>query len=315
MRAILAAQVTDISKLVAATANRLRLVQVDFADESDDARRGYLAEQVKQALDRIVPEERKAFLEVLSQQFPTWEFTAPAAPAPKPGLDDSVLSDPEFLVGALVDLLPSLPESKKRQIAERLEKAKLVRAEKPAAPVAASGQLEQELRQRLGIAADARVDGSQMVALFASLSDFSSALDQLVWKTWRQMAPRSTLRRPTELRLSIGACLAGQQTLNDAQVTQNLDRLRKLTAAIISAVSQAGPCARQNVAEMAPTVIRDVVTAAGVGLLKNRDIECWKKYIELFDTNEPLVESRVMDAVAKYAASLLEARPAAETGG
>ena len=313
----MAAQVSDVSRLVAATANRLRLVQVDFADESDDARRGYLAEQVKQALGRIVPDERKPFLEALSAQFPTWEFAAPPAPAAKAGLDEAVLSDPEFLVDALLRLVPSLPEAQKKLVAERLEKARLVRAEKPAAappPAAGPGHLEQEMRQRLGIAADAHIDANQMVQLFASLSDFSAALDQLVWKTWRQMAPRSSLRRPAELRYAVGACLAGQQTITDGQVVQNLEKLRKLTAAIISAVSQAGSCARQNVAEMSPTQIRDVISAAGVGLLENRDIKCWRKYIELYEANEPSIEGRVMDAIAKYAASLLESGSAPEAG-
>ena len=45
----------DRSRLVAATANRLRLIQIDFADESPDVRRGYLSEAVEASLAEVLP--------------------------------------------------------------------------------------------------------------------------------------------------------------------------------------------------------------------------------------------------------------------
>src|SRR5690242_9898958 len=61
------------SKLVAATANRLRLVQSDFADEPEQVRKDYLSDEIQRALGTLIPNERKAFLEELKQFFPTWD--------------------------------------------------------------------------------------------------------------------------------------------------------------------------------------------------------------------------------------------------
>ncbi len=49
---------TDISRLVAATVNRLRLIQVDFADEAPDVRENYLADEVEHAFAKLVPDQR-----------------------------------------------------------------------------------------------------------------------------------------------------------------------------------------------------------------------------------------------------------------
>ena len=79
------------SDRVAELANRLRLVQMDFADQDDETRRGYLQEEIQRALGGVVPSERRAFLEELQSRFPTWDGSAPAAPAV---LTSSAPSDP-----------------------------------------------------------------------------------------------------------------------------------------------------------------------------------------------------------------------------
>ena len=56
------------SKLVAATANRLRLVQSDFADEPEQVRKDYLSDEIQRALGTLIPNERKAFLEELKMR-------------------------------------------------------------------------------------------------------------------------------------------------------------------------------------------------------------------------------------------------------
>jgi len=44
------------------TTNRLRLIQVDFADQSDQTRVEYLCEEVERALKMVLPDERNEFL-------------------------------------------------------------------------------------------------------------------------------------------------------------------------------------------------------------------------------------------------------------
>ena len=62
-------QTDATSKHVAATANRLRLIQIDFADESPEVRRGYLSEEIERALAEVLPEERQTFLQELMNRF------------------------------------------------------------------------------------------------------------------------------------------------------------------------------------------------------------------------------------------------------
>src|ERR1035437_6558372 len=65
--------ITDLSRLVAATVNRLRLIQVDFADQPADTRENYLADEVDHALAKLLPDQRAPFVTELKERFPTWD--------------------------------------------------------------------------------------------------------------------------------------------------------------------------------------------------------------------------------------------------
>src|SRR5438105_2779741 len=102
------------SKLVAATANRLRLVQSDFADEPEQVRKDYLSDEIQRALGTLIPNERKPFLEELKQFFPTWDANVEVK-TEKPAVvatptDQKELKDPGFLVSRLAELAPKLSE-------------------------------------------------------------------------------------------------------------------------------------------------------------------------------------------------------------
>ena len=64
---------TDVSRLVSATVNRLRLIQIDFADQSQEVRENYLADEVEHALAKLLPEQRGPFLTELKARLPTWD--------------------------------------------------------------------------------------------------------------------------------------------------------------------------------------------------------------------------------------------------
>ena len=77
--------------LLAATSRRLRLLQVDFAGQGDAARRQSLAEEIGRALTTVPPQKRREFLEMLGQQFPTWDTKIeplPPKPPPPPVFDE-----------------------------------------------------------------------------------------------------------------------------------------------------------------------------------------------------------------------------------
>ena len=60
------------SLLVAATMHRLRLVQADLADDDAATREQHVLGVIREALEQVLPQERKSFLEELLNRFPTW---------------------------------------------------------------------------------------------------------------------------------------------------------------------------------------------------------------------------------------------------
>src|ERR1700753_1184433 len=93
---------------VSVLANRLRLVQIDYADRGDEVRRGHLTDEIEHALAAIAPDERVAFLRELDARFPVWDpeadveetievEAAPPAQPVAPTFDESKLNDTNFL--------------------------------------------------------------------------------------------------------------------------------------------------------------------------------------------------------------------------
>ena len=308
------AQTTDISKLVTATANRLRLAQVEFADDDASVRRGYIAEQIKMALDQIVPEARPGFLKELGRRFPTGEVAAaappPAAEPAPPAFDERILKDADFLLGSLIDLLPTLDERQRRHVIDELARVKIVKVEKPAPaapspapqPAAAASALEDELRRRLGGEPGSRLDPLQAAIMVQKLAEFVCSLDQVVWSTWQQeVAPRSSIKKTAEIRPKIARCVSGKA--QGADVDQNLEMLRMLIAGLVAAISKVGPCARHHFEKLSPAAIDGSTEKE---FLVPKEVTCWRKYQELYKEFGSTLEIDMLDVIAKYAASMVK---------
>ena len=308
------AQTTDISKLVTATANRLRLAQVEFADDDASVRRGYIAEQIKMALDQIVPEARPGFLAELGKRFPTGEAVAAPPPPPAepatPAFDERILKDADFLLGSLIDLYPTLADDAKRRVIDELAQARMVKVERPvpvvqppaAQPAAGSSVLEDELHRLLGGEPDSRLDPLQAPRVVQTLAEFACTLDQVVWNTWQQeVSPKSQIRKTAELRTRIARCMSGKAQCSE--VDHNLDMLRKLTTALIAAISKVGLCARHHFEKLSPAAIDGSTEKE---FLVPKEVTCWRKYQELYKEFGVTLESDMLDVIAKYAASMIK---------
>ena len=108
------------------TVNRLHLIQVDFADESEQTRMDYLCEEIERALKMVLPEERNEFLQRLQERFPIGNIATLPMLKEREDEDISVtdktqLQDIDFLVHSLLEIFPTLPDEKKESIAGRLQ--------------------------------------------------------------------------------------------------------------------------------------------------------------------------------------------------
>jgi len=297
------------AKLVAATANRLRLVQSDFADEPEQVRKDYLSDEIQRALGTLIPNERKAFLDELKQYFPTWdakvEVRIEKAPV-QTKTDQGELKDPGFLVSRLAELAPQLNEQQKRAIIEKLRQVGL-------APSAVMGWPEQPaaaLRAKLQAQPKDALEPGHVLELLTLCVELTASLDQVVWTTWRTIAPKSAIRRPAGLIKNMARFAAADADVPRGQVSHDLERLRQLVAAVVAAIGNAGRQFAHNYAtKFSPTEIEGLAAMERGGMLVSKEVKNWRKYVELSaGRDEATIESEIMQAIADYAESLMKGR-------
>ena len=168
-------------------------------------------------------------------------------------------------------------------------------------------EAEAALRQELRLPSE-QVDPARTLQLVGMVSDFALRLDQLVWGTWRRIAPKSTVRQDRPLQQTLKAFIAGSQDVPRGQVAADLEKLRQLIASQISAVGQAGrQFASRHLARFSPTEIEALASMEGGGFLVSKDVKCWKKYKELADAmNEAAIENEITETIANYAENLMK---------
>jgi hypothetical protein len=302
---------TDLSRLVAATVNRLRLIQVDFADQSTDIRETYLADEVEHALAKVTPDQRPQFLAELKARFPTWDrqvdITAPSADASTgSSLDARELQDYTFLISRLIDLAPTLSEEQRKTAIARLAEAGLAESgggpEWPAAPLKA-------LKTKLQLTDRDDVDPARLLELTSQLVAFIVSLDQLVWATWKQVAPKSDMKRPTPVQRSMARFVATENEVSPTQLGGDVDRLRQLCAGVISAIAQAGSLfAQRHVAKFSVANI-EAYADKMPGMLVGKEVKCWRQYKELATAMDvQTIEIEIQNAIAEYTETLIRGR-------
>ena len=298
------------SAFVAATVNRLRMVLVDFADDSNQTREECLDDVIERSLGEIVPDQRRAFLQDLMERFPAWDARVDVAlkkadTVDRSDTDDRELQDPNFLVARLIQLAPSLSDRDRQVLVERLREAGLSSENVDAWPQ----QERAKLRQMLQLKDESPLELSRALELVCLLGDFASRLDQLVWNTWRAIHPRSARRRAHRLREQMGELIRADADVSRGQVKDDLDRLGGLIAAITSAVRQAGRHASQYIARLSPAEVEHMAEMEGGGFLVGKEVKCWRKYVELSNAlSEDIIESEIREAIARHVESLMKGR-------
>jgi hypothetical protein len=282
-------------------ASRLRLIQANFADDPSSVRHGYIVEEIERALKPVSPTRRKTYLDSLAERFPAWEGVRSA-----PSSDVKVGSTPltaEELVARLVQLAPTLSPEARAAFAGQLHAVGLSLKESANAFL----ELPPELRKKLGLAAGKQLQLERAVKLLVITTELALALDQLAWALWKQLAPKSAIRKETEFNRLAGSYLAGDADVSTAQLTQPVERTRRLIAGLLGAVGRAGPAyAKKYAARLSPEVIEDW---AKMEKKWNESIEaaCWRKFVQQAKdhASEPAIENEIQEGIAKAAENLI----------
>jgi hypothetical protein len=293
---------SEVSSWAVKVAARLWMLQTSFADDPPETRREYLVEEIERSLKEVAESRREEYLAALMDRFPGPERFEFAAAMPPPQTE-APKRTPLQLVQELIAQIPQLPSETRVAIAQRLQAAGLL------IPQSKGIELPAELIGKIGMTPDEPVDEERLAKVFAALFEMVVMLDHLIWSVWKNIAPKSALRRDTDtanLRRTIGRCLAGDREVATLQVTQILDKTRQLTAGLLSALGPAGETyARKHLEKFAPEKIRTSIESKSPGFLGNIEQKCWRRYLELAgDLSGPVVEKQMVDAIVSYTEAL-----------
>lgn len=295
--------------LAEVTANRLRLIQADLADEPAESRRAHLNEEVKTALEKVPVSERNDFLSAVEDRFPAWEggrvvTGGDGSSAMLSATDMAEFTDPGFLLRQLVKAAPTMTDEQRREAGEQLAAAGI-------AP-AGAGEIPQEAFSRakaaMQIPADGEADAGRMLETGALLAEQVILLDALCWKIWRQLSPESGYRSVTPLNTMLASYVSGGGETGRGQVSEALERFRALSAALTSSVAKMGRTVYAELAEFSPSQVESLAKA-DKKWNESMELAAWRKYREIAGKlDEATVESKVRQAVARSVEEIVRPR-------
>jgi hypothetical protein len=299
----------DLLAKVEDLATRLRAIQSDLADEAPELRREQLEDEIGRALQGVVAHGRAEFLELLAARFPSWDndvsrggAAAPATGGTRSATDQKEWSDPSFVLKRLIDLCKDLPEEKKLAVRRTLEEAGLSSGgvgSWPEAPL-------QRLRGLCAGGPKGQPNSGRALEALSMLLEFTLRLDKVVWATWQQMAPRSSVKRRGQLQRALGHWLDGGADVSQNEIQQELEDLRQLSAAVIASVSQAGHLAYVRLQNLQPDAVMAAAKDEGKRAWEAWEVAYWKKYLQLCQSLDPnSFEVEMMHAMADYVLPLL----------
>jgi hypothetical protein len=212
------------------------------------------------------------------------------------------------LLSRLAQLAPKLSETQRRVAGMRLRETGLV--DPGATPSEWPAAAAKGLRTKLGLTDKDKIDATRLLELMTELAGFAASLDQLVWATWKQVAPKSELKRSASLQRLCAKFVTGDTAeTSRTQIATDVDRLRQLTAALISAVGQAGTVFAQRHAAKFSLANIETYADKVPGMMLSKEVKCWRQYKELAAAMDvPTIEKEIQDAIAEYTETVLKGR-------
>ncbi|HSZ77414.1 MAG TPA: hypothetical protein VK775_08445 [Chthoniobacterales bacterium] len=283
-------------------AARLWMLQVSFADDPASTRHEYLVEEIERSIKDVAESRHSEYLSALMERFPGPERIDASYITPPEA--ETVQRGPQEVADELVARLPEFSNEAKAALGRKLQALGLFVA--PSRGI----ELPLELLGKLGMTPQEALDEERLIKLFTALLEIVVTLDHLIWNVWKNVAPRSSIRREEgsdNPRRTIGRYLAGDREVNNRQITQMLEKTRQLTGGLLSAIGPAGEIfARKHLERFAPEKIRAGVELKGPGFIPNVEVKCWRRYVELAaDLSGHAVETQIVDGIVAYTEELI----------
>jgi len=270
----------DLLRRMNATANALRLVQINCSEEDGAAREQFLYRELKAALKDVPNSECRAFLAELSGHFPAWGDAAGGnAPVKPDALDlDSMLQ-------RVIEQGVKLSSNQREEIIKRLREAWHLGSPAPILPPAKPLPAPVEL-PRVAVALQRFVEFVQAV-------DSASQRDG-----WKRLVDQSL------------------KDERDSSLTTNLtefrNRIEKAMAVTSVLPGVASKLCEQHLMKLRPENIETAVEAEAGGFFKNAKARCWEVYSQRLAPQ--LEEAPMQRAIRQAIDACIEERKSGESG-
>ena len=310
----------DLTKRMRRTARALRQTRAGMADEPAAARTAFLQDILDQAIADLGEDERTDFLVALQDEFPC-EMPAGRAAAPVAAAEAEPPAEESFadLEARFMAAAKGLPEDERSGLLDRLQEAGLgpepstSDSDSDAGPMShmsgaginpRSQAAMQAVMRKLKIE---RMDLTRAMKLLLLLLEAEGRTDKLMWSTWRTISPRSSFRRPSDLRAELVKYVSGDREVSGSRIKQHHDLLQKLSACLIAGMGKAGlNFARNHLRKFSPEEIM-AATAQEGGLFGSQEAKCWNHFLSIApELREDSVDFGIREAVAKYTENLLD---------
>jgi len=293
------------------TANRIRLLQADLADEDPETRRAHVTDEVREALSKLVPHDQERFLEALESRFPAWEsegFASGRGPATTEAVasisptDMAEFNDAGFLIRQLQKLAGSMTPDRKAAAAQELARAGITTG----GAGGVSAEATDRLRAALELGPGTAVDMERAVQVMATVLEKVVSLDEIAWKNWMQISENRRGRGRSDLSGLLGRYVSGDKDIGGSQVTDELESFRRLVASLMLALSQSGEAAYKQMRRLHPDEIEGVIRNEKGSVLVSQDVRCWRRYRELAGTMDSAqVEREILRSLSGWVNDLM----------
>ena len=306
------------AEAVRAMARKLRMVQLSFADESGDDRCKYLAEALAGLIEGVLPDHRDEYLAALEDAFPVWADAPAQAAVPAAAPVAAPIETPAALADRLVAMAAMMDEDEREAIAQRLAQGRLTvsptqdrmpeRARGTAGDTTLPRHIQEAMQYLMKQLEIGRIDFTRTAKLVLLFTAYMSQMDQIIWNTWRTVAPQTDLRRPVNLHKEICRYLSGDKDISGVEMNGHVETMQKLMASLVAAMGQLGALlTRQHLAKFAPMEIKIQANRDGSSLLESLESRCWRRYEKLArDLEEDVIEHAVKDIIAEYAEAMMK---------
>jgi hypothetical protein len=283
-------------------ATRLWMLQTSFADDPAASRQDYLVEEIEHSLKDVPESQRSEYLAALMERFPGPERID--APYFKPPAAEPTKKSVQEIANELMSRLPELSNEEKAELVQKFRALGLFVAQTTGI------ELPPELQGKLGMTSKDSLDEERLIKLFTALLEMIATLDHLIWNLWKNIAPRSAVRRDPgseSLRRTVGRYLSGDREVATLQITQMLDKTRQLMAGLLSAIGPAGEIyARRHLEKFSPDKIRAAVESKTGSFIGSAELKCWRRYVELAgELSGHAVEMQILDGIVGYTEELI----------